>query len=59
MEAVLMIPRDLEHLENLVKLARKKKDAKLISDQVSVLSPVPAIRRICVNKTNRSKTLHL
>jgi predicted aspartyl protease len=28
-------------------------------DQVSVISPVPAIRRICVNKTNRSKTLHL
>jgi hypothetical protein len=59
METVLMIPGELEHLENLVKLARRKKDAELGSDQVSVVSPVPAIRRICVNKTSRSKTLHL
>jgi hypothetical protein len=58
-ETVLMIPGELEHLENLVKLARRKKDAELGSDQVSVVSPVPAIRRICVNKTSRSKTLHL
>jgi len=28
METVLMIPRELEHLENLVKVARKKKDAE-------------------------------
>jgi hypothetical protein len=59
METVLMIPGALEHLENLVKLARRKKDAELGSDQVSIVSPVPAIRRICVNKTSRSKTLHL
>jgi hypothetical protein len=59
METVLMIPGELEHLENLVKLARRKKDAELVSDQVSSVSPVPAIRRICVNKTNRSRTLHL
>jgi hypothetical protein len=59
METVLMIPGELEHLENLVKLARRKKDAELGSDQVSVVSLVPAIRRICVNKTSRSKTLHL
>ncbi len=58
METVLMIPGELEHLENLVKLARRKKDAEL-SDQVANVSPVPAIRRICVNKTNRSRTLHL
>ncbi len=59
METVLMIPGELEHLENLVKLARRRKEAEKVSDQVSVVSPVPAIRRICVNKTNRSKTLHL
>ncbi len=41
-----------------MKLARRKKDAEIMNDQVSVVSPVPAIRRICVNKTNRSKTLH-
>jgi hypothetical protein len=59
METVLMIPGELEHLENLVKLARRKKDAELVSDQVSVVSLVLAIRRICVNKTNKSKALHL
>jgi hypothetical protein len=59
METVLMIPGKLEHLENLMKLARRRKDAETVTDQVSIVSPVPAIRRICVNKTNRSKTLHL
>ncbi|CAM6078972.1 unnamed protein product [Sphagnum tenellum] len=59
METVLMIRGELEHLENLVKLARRKKDVELVSDQVASVSPVPAIRRICVNKTNRSTTLHL
>jgi predicted aspartyl protease len=59
METVLMIPGELEHLESLVKLAHRKKDAETMTDQVSVVSPVPAIRRICVNKTNRSKTLQL
>jgi len=59
METVLMIPGKLEHLESLVKLARRKKDAEIVNGQVSVVSPIPAIRRICVNKTNRRKTLHL
>jgi predicted aspartyl protease len=59
METILMIPRELEHLESLVKLVRRKKDAEIVNDQVSVVSPVPAIRRICVNKTNRSKTFHM
>ncbi len=60
MEIVLMIPGELEHLESLVKLlSHRKKDAESANDQVSVASPVPTIRRICVNKTSRSKTLHL
>jgi len=58
METILMIPGELEYLESLVKLARRKKDAESMTDQVSVVSPVPAIRQICVNKTNRSKTFH-
>ncbi|CAK9858399.1 unnamed protein product [Sphagnum jensenii] len=33
METVLMIPRELEHLESLVKLVRRKKDAKTMADQ--------------------------
>jgi len=59
METVLMILGELEHLESLVKLAHRKKDAETVNDQVSVVSPIPAIRRIYVNKTNKSKTLHL
>ncbi|CAK9877071.1 unnamed protein product [Sphagnum jensenii] len=59
METLLMILGELEHLESLVKLARRKKDAETMADHVSVVSSVPAIRRIYVNKTNRSKTLHL
>jgi len=59
METVLMIPGELEHLENLVKLARRKKDSETIENQVSVVSASPHIRKICVSKTHRSKTLHL
>ncbi len=59
METVMMIPGELEQLENLVKVARRKKDAETEGAQVSMVSAVPAIRRICVNRTHRSKTLHL
>jgi hypothetical protein len=44
METVLMIPGELEHLESLLKLARRKKDAETVNDQVSVVSPIPTIR---------------
>jgi predicted aspartyl protease len=59
METVMMIPGELEQLENLVKVARRKKDAELESTQVSMVSPMPTMRRICVSKTHRRKTLHL
>ncbi len=59
METVLMISRELEHLENLVKVARKKKDAEVTNNQVSMVSAAPTLRRSCINKTHRSKTLHL
>jgi len=59
METVLMIPGELERLENLVKVARKKKDAEATNNQVSMVSAAPTLRRICINKTRRSKTLHL
>ncbi len=59
METVMMIPGELEQLENLVKVARRKKDAEFETNQVSLVSSVPTLRRICVNKTHRSKTLHL
>jgi predicted aspartyl protease len=54
-----MILGELEHLENLVKVARKKKDAEVANNQVSMVSATPTFRRICINKTHRSKTLHL
>jgi hypothetical protein len=59
METILMIPGELEHLENLVKLARRKRDSETTENQVSVVSAIPSLRKICVSKTHRSKTLHL
>jgi predicted aspartyl protease len=59
METVLMIPGELEHLESLVKLARRKKDVEATNNQVSMDLAAPTLRRICINKTHRSKTLHL
>jgi hypothetical protein len=59
METILMIPGELEHLESLVKLARRKKDSETTENQVSVVSTLPSLRKICVNKMHRSKTLHL
>jgi hypothetical protein len=59
METVLMIPGELEHLESLVKLARRRRDSETTENQVSVVSATPSLRRICVSKTHRSKILHL
>jgi hypothetical protein len=59
METVMMIPGELEHLENLVKVARQKKDAKAGNTQVSMVSAAPPLRRLNISKTHRSKTLHL
>ncbi len=54
-----MIPGEFEHLESLVKLARRKKDLEATENQVSMVFVVPTLRNICINKTHRSKTLHL
>jgi predicted aspartyl protease len=59
MEIILMIPGELEHLESLVKLARRKRDSETTENQVSVVSALPSLRKIYINKTHRSKTLHL
>jgi predicted aspartyl protease len=59
METIMMIPGELEHLESLVKLVKRKRDLEAIENQVSVVSTIPALRKICINKTHRSKTLHL
>ncbi len=54
-----MIPGELEHLENLVRLVRRMKDSEGIKTQVSMVFAIPTLRKICINKTHRSKTLHL
>ncbi len=54
-----MILGELEHLESLVKLARRKRDLEATENQMSVVFAIPAPRKICINKTHRSKTLHL
>ncbi|CAM6029382.1 unnamed protein product [Sphagnum balticum] len=59
METVMMIQGELEHLESLVKVARKKKDAEAASNQVSMVATAPTIKRLSINKMHRSKTLHL
>jgi predicted aspartyl protease len=59
METIMMILGELEHLESLVKLARRKKDSEATENQVLVVSAVLSLRKICINITHRSKTLHL
>jgi len=44
METVMMIPGELEHLESLVKVARKKKDAEASGNQISMVSAAPTLR---------------
>jgi hypothetical protein len=50
METILMIPRELEQFENLVRLARRKRDLEAIENQVSMDFAVPTLRKICINK---------
>jgi hypothetical protein len=59
METILMIPGELEHLESLVRLARRKKDSKATENEVSMVSAIPTLKKIYINKTHKSKTLHL
>jgi predicted aspartyl protease len=59
METILMIPGELEHLESLVKLARRRRDSEANENQVSMVSAIPTLRKIYINRTHRSKTLHL
>ncbi len=59
METILLILGELEHLESLVKLARRRRDSEVNENQVLMVSAVPTLRRICINKNHRSETLHL
>jgi hypothetical protein len=59
METILILPRELEYFEGLVKLTRKRKDIETSQAQVVAIIPTLAIRKVCINKTNNNKTLHL
>jgi len=59
METILLVLGELEHLESLVKLARRRRDSETNESPVLMVSAVPALRRVCINKSHRSKTLHL
>jgi len=59
METILIIHGELEYLEGLVKMAKKKKDVEASHTQVTIIMDTPTIRWVCINKTHRNKTLHL
>jgi hypothetical protein len=59
METILIIPRKIKYFEGLVKLTKRRKDAKTIQAQMAAIIPTPNIRRDCINKINHNKTLHL
>ncbi len=58
METILIIPRELEYLEGLANLARKK-DIENHINQITIVHQTPIIKRVNVNMTHWSKMLHL
>ncbi len=59
METMLIIPGELEYLEGLVKLAKKKNNTEINKNQVTIVHPIHTIRKVSVNKAHCNKTLHL
>jgi hypothetical protein len=59
METILSITRELEYLESLVKLARKKHNESIKFANVIGVERTLAIHRMCINKNHRNKILHL
>jgi hypothetical protein len=59
MESILAIPGELESLESLVKLARKKHDESLKTINLTKAESSHAVQKIRINKSNYNKTLHL
>jgi hypothetical protein len=59
METILIIPIELKYFEKLVKLVKRRKDAETIQARVATVIRTPNIKRVCINKINHSKTLHL
>jgi hypothetical protein len=59
MESILVIPGELESLERLVKLARKKHDEGLKTIDLTKAKSSHAMQKISINKSHYNKTLHL
>ncbi len=55
----MIIPIELKYFEKLVKLVKRRKDAETIQARVATVIRTPNIKRVCINKINHSKTLHL
>jgi len=58
-EIILAILDELESLENMVKLTRKKRDEGLKTINLTKVEGSHAIQKININKNCRNKTLHL
>jgi hypothetical protein len=59
METIMKILGELEYLEGLVKLAKRKKDEKAGKNQVTTINNTPTVKRIFMNKNYKCKTMHL
>jgi hypothetical protein len=59
METILSIPSELEYLESLMKLVRKKCDENIITTNVIRVEGMSIICRIYIKKSHYGKTLHL
>jgi hypothetical protein len=53
-----IIPKELEYMEGLFKLARRKKDVEANKVQVLTILPTFSIKRVNVNKMHYNKTFH-
>ncbi len=59
MESILAILGELESLESLVKLARKKHNEGLKTINVTKVESSYVVQKININKSHYNKTLHL
>jgi hypothetical protein len=59
METILSILGKFEYLESLVKLTRKKRDESVKTTNLVKLDEIATIRHIYINKSHKSKSLHL
>jgi len=52
METIMRIHEELEYLEGLVKLDKRKKDEETSNNQVITVNNTSVVRRISVNKNS-------